>query len=68
MKASRFRPLIAVLFFILLGSLASNVNAVEQQAVFEADHDSRTQGLMPDQVEQLENTEKFTFQVSSGTS
>ena len=67
MKASSFRFSITVLLFVFLGLFASTsqVHAEKntQQIVLESDHDAPVPGMTAEQVEQLEDTEKFTFQV-----
>ncbi|KAI8139576.1 Hsp90 protein-domain-containing protein [Fennellomyces sp. T-0311] len=63
MKASSYRLSIAVLLFVFLGLFVStSVNADTQQVVLESDHNVPVPGMTADQVEQLEDTEKFTFQ------
>ena len=64
MKTSSYRLSIAVLLFVFLGLFVStSVNAESQQVVLESDHNAPVPGLTVEQVEHLEGTEKFTFQV-----
>jgi hypothetical protein len=65
MKISKVHCLLVALVFVLLGVCIPSSAAETQQIVINNDQpEGRTQGLAADQVEKLETTEKFTFQVS----
>lgn len=67
MKASGFRLSLAVLLVVFLGLFAvTGVHGdAQQQVVLESEHGvPPSSGLTAEQVEQLEDTEKYTFQAS----
>ncbi|KAI9314445.1 Hsp90 protein-domain-containing protein [Dichotomocladium elegans] len=65
MKTSGFRLSLAVVLFVFLGLFATagvRADAEQQQIVFESGYNTPSAGLSAEQVEQLEDTETFTFQ------
>lgn len=63
MKAARRGLSLALLVFLVLGLASSTLVRADasEQAVFRAD--GPAQGLTPDQVDLLDTSETFTFQV-----
>lgn len=71
MKASGFRVSLAVLLVVFLGLFAvtgvhGDTQQQQQQIVLESEHGvPPSAGLTAEQVEQLQDTEKYTFQASN---